>query len=173
MTKSKTICFLSPTIPQRRSPPVQNTLSLAADIIPLSWQPLSYFSPMVVLLEMVSSVVCTRNLPYFSILSSSKLDEVALDGDQRLGSSPFAYYIAEALRGPSPDLDMDSFLSLEELHHYIYPRVVANTLSVNTPPLLAVSFTICSLHAQERSPMNSLLRSRNTWKLFLIGSHFL
>ena len=115
-------------------PQVQNTLSLAADIIPLSSQdnPIVFLADGCTIGDGLLGRV-SRNFPYFSILSSSKLDEVALDGDQRLGSSPFAYYIAEALRGPSPDLDMDSFLSLEELHHYIYPRVVANTLSRQHP----------------------------------------
>jgi caspase domain-containing protein len=69
--------------------------------------------------------------PFFSVLSSTKFDEQANDGSEELGSSPFAFHFADALTVGGNDLDGDGLLSLEEVHHYIYPRLIKTAISIH------------------------------------------
>lgn len=58
--------------------------------------------------------------PTFSALSSTKSDELAYDA---AGGTSFATAFAEAISKPADDLDGDGYVSVEEVHHYIYPIV--------------------------------------------------
>jgi len=97
-------------------------LSLARDIVPLS----SKRNPLTVIADgcHVGDALAgalSRQYPYFVALSSTKADEVAFDTPE---GSAFAHGVADALRGEAADLDLDGFISAEELHHFVYPRVV-------------------------------------------------
>lgn len=64
-------------------------------------------------------------LPNLAILSSSKADEIATDGVNEIGHSPFAYHLSRAITSPVPDHDKDDRLSLEEIFVHIYPSVAS------------------------------------------------
>lgn len=66
--------------------------------------------------------------PYFTALISAKVDEAVFD-DTGTGSqnSAFATALANAIAGSAADVDSDGLLSVEEVHHYVYSRVVEQT----------------------------------------------
>lgn len=69
--------------------------------------------------------ILAETLPNLAILSSSKVDETAIDGIPEIGHSPFAYHFAQAITSPVPDYDKDDRLSLEEIYVHIYPSVAS------------------------------------------------
>lgn len=81
--------------------------------------------------------------PKVAILTSSKVDEAAIDGLPSLGGSPFAYHLAKALRSPVRDIDLDTLVSVDELFIYLYPKVVqtSNEAGASQHPSLIGRYT--------------------------------
>lgn len=113
-------------------------ISLTKDIIPLS----SEASPFIFLgdgCKMGDATIGRWSVkyPYITVLTSAKQDEMAIDGIESLGHSPFAYYLAEILRGPALDYDADGWLSLEEVYVQLYPRVAGFSQSFPQHPTIS------------------------------------
>jgi len=70
------------------------------------------------------------DFPKISVLSASKVDEQAMDGDPELGHSPFTYFLLKSLT-EAYDTDKDEFISVEEAFIYLNPKVVQYTKKRN------------------------------------------
>jgi Caspase domain len=70
------------------------------------------------------------------VLTASNALEYAWEGDQVFGSaspSVFTRYLAQGLQSGEADLNLDGFISLDELYEYVYEQVVSSGQARQTP----------------------------------------